>query len=406
MRDEKMGKSPKGCSNVGGMAAAKTEFCRKRALDLFASYGYRNFSAAGLQLIDDVWRKLSGSRSKNLIAVTSPHGEPCVLRADLTLSAVAYLDSHYRESERPLRLSYSDRVFAAPSPPSDSIEQYQVGIELLGWEGEGSEAEVLTVLFRTLDALSISDSVVVLGDTSVTASFFEGLPEGDALKLIDALQSKSLTCYSAALAEADLPAERRKVLESLPYLKGDCDVIGEAMKIMRDASVIMPLKHLCDTLSSLGFSERLRVDLGFIRDLGYYNGPVFDVYSPVSGALLGGGGRYGGLLARMGVEGEAAGFALNLKELAAHSSGEIASPEIMIWCGNAAPAELLRYADCLEKKGVSFELSWRKDRESSLATASRRGFRYWVNFSDKSVVSVSGGDIEDLKNFERNVLPC
>ena len=77
----------------------------------------------------------------------------------------------------------------------------------------------------------------------------------------------------------------------------------------------------------MGYADRLRVDLGFIRDLGYYSGPVFNAYSSISGALLGGGGRYDGLLAKVGMDGEASGFALNLKELAEHCVDKSLSPE-------------------------------------------------------------------------------
>ena len=82
-----------------------------------------------------------------------------MLRGDLTLSAVAYLSAHFRDDERPLRLSYADRVFSAPKPPRNNLEENQVGVELIGWEGAGADAEVVSLLLRTLDALSIESSV-------------------------------------------------------------------------------------------------------------------------------------------------------------------------------------------------------------------------------------------------------
>ncbi len=109
-----MNRNPKGCSNIGGPAAARLEYCRNKALKIFSTYGYRPFSPSELQLVEDVWDKLSKSRARRLIALNSPFGEPCVLRGDLTLSAVAYLSSHYEENERPLRLCYADRVFFGP----------------------------------------------------------------------------------------------------------------------------------------------------------------------------------------------------------------------------------------------------------------------------------------------------
>ena len=58
-----------------------------------------------------------------------------------------------------------------------------------------------------------------------------------------------------------------------------------------------------------------RLDLGLLRDLGYYTGAILEVYDPALGHILGGGGRYDTLLGRFGRELPAAGFALYLERL-------------------------------------------------------------------------------------------
>lgn len=401
-----MNKNPKGCSNIGGGAAARLEYCRDRALELFSLYGYRSFSPAGFQLIEDVWNKLAPGRARRLIAVTTPFGEPCVLRADITLSAVSYLNSHYKESERPLRLCYADRIYSAPSPPRMNLEENQVGVEVLGWEGAGVEAEVVALLFRTLDALSIENSAVVLGDTSIISKIFEELPGEKAEQLTEALQSSSYKNYREILETMELADKKRELLEALPQLKGGVSLLSEAMKLVADPSLILPLKGLCDTLSKLGYEDRLRVDLGFIRDLGYYTGSVFNAYSTSDGVLLGGGGRYDGLLSKIGIEGQGAGFAFNLKELADHCQGRIQAPSVMLWSGGSCHSDALRYADGLAKKNISFELSWQNERGESLRIARQRGYRWWIDYADKKVVSIGDGGEMDLKTFEAEVISC
>ena len=59
----------------------------------------------------------------------------------------------------------------------------------------------------------------------------------------------------------------------------------------------------------------MQIDLGLLRDLGYYSGAILEVYDPALGHVLGGGGRYDGLLGRFGAELPAAGFALYLERL-------------------------------------------------------------------------------------------
>ena len=52
--------------------------------------------------------------------------------------------------------------------------------------------------------------------------------------------------------------------------------------------------------SARGAADRVQIDLGLLRDLGYYSGAILEVYDPALGHVLGGGGRYDGLLKRFG----------------------------------------------------------------------------------------------------------
>ncbi|MEG1913327.1 MAG: ATP phosphoribosyltransferase regulatory subunit, partial [Cloacibacillus sp.] len=352
-----MNRNPKGCSNIGGPIAANMEYCRGAAMHLFSLYGYHPFSPAEFQLIEDVWGNMAPSRARRLIPLMSPLGEPCVLRGDLTLSAVAYLGSHYTTDEKPLRLSYAERVFSVPRPPKENLEENQVGVELIGWEGASADAETAALLLRTLDALNIENSVLVLGDVSVISEIFSRVPRRTAEKLIDALNDGDYTKYMEEARAADIADAAKGPILALPSLKGGCEVLSEATELTGCAAMFEPLRRLCASLCKLGYAERLRVDLSFVRDLGYYSGPIYNAYSSVDGTLLGGGGRYDGLLAKEGIEGQAAGFALNLKELAAHCASPAPKPVMMLWGGSCDCAEALRYADALSKKDVAFELS-------------------------------------------------
>lgn len=401
-----MNRNPKGCSNIGGTIAANMEYCRGAVMHLFSLYGYRPFSPAEFQLVEDVWSELAPQRARRLIPVMSPHGEPCVLRGDITLSAVAYLASHHERGEKPLRLSYADRVYSVPQPPRDNLEENQVGVELIGWEDTGADAEAAALLLRTLDQLGIEDSALVLGDVSVLEKIFATLPRECADKLIFELQKRSYTTYQTMLAEVDLPEKQAKLFRRLPSLKGGVSVIDEAAKLIDDASLLMPLTRLCGTLCKLGYEERLRVDLSFVRDLGYYSGPIYDAYSTKDGVLFGGGGRYDGLLAQEGIEGQAAGFALNLMELARHCASPAREPKMMLWGGGCDNADALRYAEKLSKSGVAFELSWTAEREESLAAASRRSYKWWVDMGDGRAISLPEKREVPLSDFESEVLPC
>src|SRR5918997_100053 len=68
-------------------------------------------------------------------------------------------------------------------------------------------------------------------------------------------------------------------------------------------------------LRERGVADRVRLDLGLLRDLGYYTGAIVEVYDPALGHVLGGGGRYDELMGRFGRPLPAAGFALYTERL-------------------------------------------------------------------------------------------
>lgn len=398
-----MNKTPKGCSNIGGLVAEKIEYCRNKALKLYSIYGYRPFSPAEFQLVENVWENVSRTRARRFIPVMTPHGEACVLRGDHTLSAVTYLSTHFSSNERPLRLSYADRIYSVPTSPKANLEENQVGIELMGWESTGADVETVSLLFKTLDILGIEKSIIVLGDVSILTYLLRTLSKNDAERITDALQNISYTEYRNILETLNIQEDLREVLAMLPSLKGGPEVIDRLEKYITDQSVTEPLKTLCCELSALGYRERIKVDLSFVRDLGYYSGPIFNAYHMNTYALLGGGGRYDGLLSKIGVEGEACGFALNLKNLADHCANCIAAPRIMLWGGSSAPSKLLTYSSKLAEHGLSFELSWTKDRTTSQSIACRRGYDWWIDFPSKTAISLTKNETIDLKSFERSV---
>jgi ATP phosphoribosyltransferase regulatory subunit HisZ len=70
-----------------------------------------------------------------------------------------------------------------------------------------------------------------------------------------------------------------------------------------------------EALRERGVADRVSLDLGLLRDLGYYTGAILEVYDPALGHILGGGGRYDELMGRFGRPLPAAGFSLYLERL-------------------------------------------------------------------------------------------
>ena len=389
-----MNLTPRGCSSIGGELASCMEKTRDTALGFFASYGYNPFNPAEFQLLEGTMKNLPRKRRDRIIALNTPFGEPCCLRADITISALSYMSTHYAPEDFPLRLCYAERIFSAPTPPKENLEDTQVGVELLGWESPGSDVEVVAMLMRALDRLGLDESVIVLGDASILPRLLTELPVDISEKLIEQLQDGAYCDFMQTVRGADAIApESRDILLELPWLKGAPDILSKAEEIFRSRTLLTPLFTLCDALESIGYGGRVRVDLGFIRDLNYYRGPIFNVYSSNDGDLLGGGGRYDGTLADARFTCQAIGFGLSLRELAIARKPEAESPSVILWPGDIPHERAILFAEELAAAGTSFIISWEPDVEKARMFASKRPGAWWVNLRD--------GYCEELATGER-----
>ncbi len=158
-------------------------------------HGYRVLLPSTVQLFGSCWERLSDEIRNRMISLGTPSGETGCLSPDLTLASVSYLSTHFAPEERPLRICYGERVFRSPSAPDSSADPFQLGAELLGWDGEGADVELLVLLLRALDALGVKKSFVVIGDVNILSSLLADLPDQTASALKNALLRQSFPAF-------------------------------------------------------------------------------------------------------------------------------------------------------------------------------------------------------------------
>jgi ATP phosphoribosyltransferase regulatory subunit len=178
---------------------------------------------------------------------------------------------------------------------------------------------VIEVLARSLDAAGLRRAVIGLGDADLYGQLLdevgvEGEPRG---RILGRLAGHDLVGLEAEIGDLGLPAAARETLLGLPSLRGGREVLETAQAIGGEA-VARATRRLAATFESLasrGVADHVRLDLGLLRDLGYYTGAILEVYDPAIGHILGGGGRYDDLMARFGRPLPAVGFALYLERV-------------------------------------------------------------------------------------------
>ena len=246
-------------------------------------------------------------------------GELLALRSDMTVPIARLVANRFATAEPPFRLSYIASAYRAVRPQRGQMREFtQAGVELIGVPAPQGTAEVIEVLGAALDAAGLTRAVIGLGDAELYRQLLEELrvPAPARELLLDRLAAHDLVGLEQELASIELEAQEREALARVPGLRGGPEVLEQARAL--GAAAERATSRLLSTFEALRqrrVAGRVSLDLGLLRDLGYYTGAILEVYDPALGHVLGGGGRYDELMGRFGKPLPAAGFALYLERV-------------------------------------------------------------------------------------------
>jgi ATP phosphoribosyltransferase regulatory subunit len=247
-------------------------------------------------------------------------GELLAMRTDMTVPIARLVATRLADSEPPFRLCYIGNAYRAVRPQRGQMREFsQAGVELIGVDAPAGTAEVIEVLTGALDAIGLTRAVIGLGDADLYRQLLgeHGVEERHRELFLETLARHDLVGLEAELDELDIAPDERRTLLALPSLRGGPEVLDRARELGGSAvdRAIERLSATHEALVERGVADRVRLDLGLLRDLGYYTGAILEVYDPAVGHVLGGGGRYDELMGRFGSAQPAAGFALYLERL-------------------------------------------------------------------------------------------
>jgi ATP phosphoribosyltransferase regulatory subunit len=292
----------------------------KRALlEVFEARGYGEVATPAIEY-DEVMARgdLRGANSPYRFFDES--GNLLALRSDMTVPIARLVAGRLGAETAPHRLCYLASAYRAVRPQRGQMRELeQAGVELIGAPAAEGTVEVIEVLEAALDAAGLDRAVIGLGDADLYGQLLAELGvEGEARESILAtLAAHDLVGLEAKLAEAGISEAKVATCVALTQLRGGREVLEQA-RGLGGAAVERATARLSETYEELerrGAAERVRIDLGLLRDLGYYSGAILEVYDPALGHVLGGGGRYDGLMKRFGLDLSAAGFGLYLERV-------------------------------------------------------------------------------------------
>jgi ATP phosphoribosyltransferase regulatory subunit len=260
-------------------------------------------------------------------------GELLAMRSDMTIPIARLVASRFAGDEPPFRFFYIGNAYRAIRPQRGQMREFmQAGVELIGPDAPQGTAEVIEVLVAALDAAGLSRAVIGLGDADLYRQLLAevGVDGEVREEILDRLADHDLVGLEQAVAELGAIDESdRNTLLRLPTLRGGSEVLETAGKLGGGAveRAARRLRATFEALAERGIADRVQLDLGLLRDLGYYTGAILEVYDPALGHVLGGGGRYDELIGRFGRPVPAAGFALHLERVHIAQAEEERVPE-------------------------------------------------------------------------------
>jgi histidyl-tRNA synthetase len=291
-------KAPRGTYDVLGEQAATRALLESRARSLLEGAGYERIETPTFEATELFARGVGESTDivrKEMFTFTDSGDRSLTLRPEGTAPVCrAYVEHGMHKRRQPVKLWYLSSFFRHERAQAGRFRQFwQVGAEALGSDDPAVDAEsiaLLAALLREMDVREVRLRLSSLGSADSRAEYRE-----------------SLQAYLHA-NEQSLSEDVRSRIELNPLRAFDADHEG-TRRVMADAPRL--LDHLSDDDAQHFAQVRelldeasvaYEIDSTLVRGLDYYTRTVFEFTSDALGAQsgVGGGGRYDGLVERLG----------------------------------------------------------------------------------------------------------
>jgi histidyl-tRNA synthetase len=288
-------------------------------------YGFVEYEGPILEPTD-LYRKKSGEEIVNQLFCFTDKGDRDVsMRPELTPTLARMAAARQRDFRKPLRWFSIGQFFRYERHQKGrGREFFQFNCDILGEDSVTADAELMALSIDLMREFGFTsdDFRIRVSDRNAWVQFAteNGVTEENLnafLQAIDKMERAPEDKTDTALQAVGI---------SLAAVK---EFIGSGAEASKD------LQAVFENLSARGLEDFVEVDLGIVRGLAYYTGPVFEVFDIGKGMrAVAGGGRYDQLVELIGgVAMPACGFAMGdmvIADLIRESESPAALLEIAI----------------------------------------------------------------------------
>ena len=231
------------------------------------------------------------------------------LRYDLTVPLTRYYATNHTKLPKVFKAIQTGPVWRAERPQKGRYRQFvQCDIDIIGDESVIAEVELLNASLNALGAIGITDAKVRVNHRQLLTASIKALGVSDAdqskaMITIDKLDKVGISGVEEEMKERFGDKVSKATAEWLSSLASDLPIPKELQELFRLVESLHP--------------GALKFDPTLVRGMGYYTGAIFEIEHPASGASIGGGGRYDGMVGKfLGVATPAVGISIGFERVA------------------------------------------------------------------------------------------
>jgi len=236
-------------------------------------------------------------------------GRPVAIRPEFTPTLARMVVARQAALPKPVKWFNISRVCRYERAQKGRLREFfQWNCDILGAGGPLADAECIAVAVDALRELRLTpDEVEVrLSSRMLLAAMLRCIGINDetiprVYLCLDKRGKVPADVVEKMLDDLSITAEQRRAIEELGTIGSPDELPGRLLEDngVRDAA--LHLQRIMSYLDSIGATEFVRFDIGIVRGLAYYTGPVWEVFDK-RGKLrsLFGGGRYDNLIEACG----------------------------------------------------------------------------------------------------------
>ncbi len=389
-------------------------------------WGFSEYDGPPLEPVALYAKKSGPEIASQLYAFRDQGDRHVALRPEMTPTLARMMATRGRGMAKPVRWFSIPQLFRYERSQRGRLrEHFQLNVDIVGEAAVAADAEALAVAVDAVRSLGLGldDFVARVSDRRLAVAVLAALgapPDAaDAcLRALDKAARSPRETSRRLLEAAGMPAAA--AAELLGLVAGEDGGAGSPARLARrfgDAPSVReaaePLEEHAELLAAMGAAAFAEFDFSIVRGLAYYTGIVFELFDR-QGELraICGGGRYDGLLGRLGGEPlPAVGFGMGdvvLGELlAARGLVPADAPAFdyfVTWIGDDQRLPALRASRRLREAGSSVACALRsRSLRKQLGVAARSGARRAVVIGPDEAAEESA-TVRDIETGEQETV--